>query len=320
DGDGELLRLDHERFSELVRLDPNIGLALSASLSRRLGVASQNIKDSEHLVRGHVEQQLARLAPHLRTLLLRASILDDANPASLQTLFGADAGAVSAGLAELGWRKGRAPAAVAATLRAAYAREAGAETVRAFALAAIDTLSHAQHWQEALALAENFGTRPDFVAMFGRALRSENNLPPERVSRWLQWLTDDEAASDPVLAAGRNALREAQLTLDAGTEPQRRARVRKVWERIRSRPSHLLAGCASILFIVAAIAVAPFSKPIAFVLLLAAAIVLWVVAIFPEFVVYLGLVVAWVFLGIASPGQAVAGFGSTAWISILSIL
>ena len=74
------------------------------------------------------------------------------------------------------------------------------------------------------------------------------------------------------------------------------------------------------MLILAAIAVSPISKPAAFVLLLAGAIVLWVVAIFPEFVVYLGLVVAWVFLGIAEPAQAVAGFGSTAWISIFAIL
>jgi len=44
------------------------------------------------------------------------------------------------------------------------------------------------------------------------------------------------------------------------------------------------------------------------------------VAILPEFVVYLGLVIGWVFLGIATPAQAVAGFGSTSWISILAIL
>ena len=44
-------------------------------------------------------------------------------------------------------------------------------------------------------------------------------------------------------------------------------------------------------------------------LLLGAAIVMWVVAILPEFVVYVGLVIGWVFLGIAEPAQAVKGFG-----------
>ena len=55
-------------------------------------------------------------------------------------------------------------------------------------------------------------------------------------------------------------------------------------------------------------------------LLLGAAIVMWVVAILPEFVVYVGLVIGWVFLGIAEPAQAVKGFGSTSWILILAIL
>src|SRR5215207_7660675 len=94
--------------------------------------------------------------------------------------------------------------------------------------------------------------------------------------------------------------------------------LRGAWSRVRSRRS--LAVTASLVLVGAAIAASTTSKPAAFLLLLGAAIVLWVTAILPEFVVYLGLVIGWVFLGIASPAQAIAGFGSPSWISVFAIL
>ena len=66
DGDGELLRLDKDRFSELVRRDPSIGLTLSASLSRRLRAASQSITESDAAIRRQVARQLGQVLP-LRT-------------------------------------------------------------------------------------------------------------------------------------------------------------------------------------------------------------------------------------------------------------
>ncbi len=320
DDDGELLRLDHERFAELVRNDPNIGLALSASLSRRLGAASRSIKDSEQLIREHVLQRLARCAADERLRVLQASVLASADPDALQIVFGADTARLSDALAELGWQDSQAPAAVVNTLRESYTREAGAEAVQDFAVAAIERLVEAGQWLNALTVAESAASRAHFVALLGRALRGGQALPPERIVHWLQWLNEDEAALDPVLAAGQSALRQAQVMAEVEAEAPGRIRLRRVWDHLRARPSRLVAGAASLALIAGAIAVSPVSKPGAFVLLLAAAIILWVVAIFPEFVVYLGLVVAWVFLGIATPTQAVAGFGSTAWISIFSIL
>jgi DASS family divalent anion:Na+ symporter len=319
DGDGELLRLDHERFAELVRRDPHIGMALSASLSRRLGAASRSIKDSEHIIRDHVEQTLGRQPPDWRNRILQASILDRADIEALNVMFGGHADGVAKRLAELGWPPGRPPAAVVSALREAHARQAGSSSVRIFAREIVEKLEAADCWEQALAIAEKFAARSDFVSMFGRALRGGADLSPEHISHWLQWLTDDEAATDPVLAAGRDALRKAQR-MDAVGEPVGRVRLRSLWDKLIARPTRLIAGAVSGLFIVAAIGVSSTSKPWAFVFLLASAIVLWVVAIFPEFVVYLGLVVAWVFLGIARPSEAVAGFGSTSWISIFAIL
>lgn len=320
EGDGELLRLDHERFAELLRRDPQIGLALSASLSRRLGTASRSIKDSEQLIRERIETQLHALSPEDRNRVLRASALDEASPSDLEVLFGADAPAVAEQLTQLGWRNGRAPAAVISALRAAQLRIFGAENVAAFARDITDKLEDAGSYERALAVAENFASREDFVALFGRALRNGADIAPERISHWLQLLTDEEAAADPVLDAGRAAFRQAQAMTETPPEPSFRERLDLFWQRLRARPVKLFSGAASLMLVIAAIVASSSSKPAAFVLLLAAAIVLWVAAVFPEFVVYLGLVVGWVFLGIARPSEAIAGFGSTSWISIFSIL
>jgi len=320
DGDGELLRLDQERFTELVRRDPNIGLALSASLSRRLGAASRTIKDSEHLIRDRVERQLDALTAEQRANVLRVSVLDEANEQSLAVLFGADGADVAARLADLGWDEGRAPAAVVSALRAAHARAFGPDNVAAYARETIEKLSNAECWQDALTVAETFAPREKFVALFGRALRAGAELSSDKILHWLQWLTEEEAASDPVLAAGRDALRQAQVAAEPAPEISFRQRLLNFSNRLRNKPGQIVSVALSVVFVAAAIYASTSSKPAAFVLLLAGAIILWIAAIFPEFVVYLGLVVAWVFLGIAKPSEAVAGFGSTSWISIFAIL
>ena len=61
DGEGELLRLDQERFTDLLRRDPSIGLALSASLSRRLHGALRSIREGDELVRRQTESRLAQM-------------------------------------------------------------------------------------------------------------------------------------------------------------------------------------------------------------------------------------------------------------------
>ena len=70
----------------------------------------------------------------------------------------------------------------------------------------------------------------------------------------------------------------------------------------------------------AAALVNPFSPLLAFLLVLGAAVALWVSAVVPDFVVCFALVIAWVVLGMATPAEAVAGYGTTSWISVLALL
>jgi len=359
DGDGELLRLDKDRFSELVRRDPSIALTLSASLSRSLRAASQNIKESDAAIRHQVARQLGQVPSQLRTPILRASLLDDADGAAMLAVFGADAADISEQLTALGWVNGEPSRPIARALSDTYASEAGADAVRSFAREAVERLADAGSWRNALALAERFSDRPALAALLGRALRHEDKPPGEHVAPWLAQLSEAEAADDAVLAVARATGYGASVAPEAALRLLRRAlplaqargdtsaisrieaeiaghanafeviegpgpglpsRLRTFRHDLRANPSRFGAVALSVFLILAAIVVSAFSKAGAFVLLLGSAIALWSVALLPEFVVYLGLVIAWVFLGIATPAQAVAGFGSTSWISIFAIL
>ncbi len=359
DTPGELLRLDHERFQELVRRDPGIGLALSASLSRRLRTASQSIKESDAVVRRQLDRQLAQAPAALRPQLLQASLLEVADAAALPALFGADAGNISAQLASLGWVNGTPPPPVARAWHEAYVKDAGADAVRTFASTAIEPLATAGSWRNALALAQTHSDPASFAALLARALRDPSRFPPAQAAPWLARLSDAAAANDPALALERAAWHAAHGDQPAALRLLRRAlplaqargdapalgrleteltrhtrsvhaaeknlprpapRLSKFLTGLRANPSRSTALTLTVLLLLSAIGVGTFSKSGAFILLLGAAIVLWVIAILPEFVVYLGLVIAWVFLGIAKPAQAVAGFGSTSWISIFAIL
>src|SRR4051794_37171594 len=154
DGDGELLRLDQERFTETLRRDPSIGLALSASLSRRLHGALRSIKEGDEVVRGQVDRHLARLQSDARDRVLHAALLPEATPSALECLFGPHAPEVSSELAALGWRAEKPPAAAAGALREAHSEHAGPEAARAVALGTVQRLAEAGLWRDALRLAE----------------------------------------------------------------------------------------------------------------------------------------------------------------------
>ena len=355
DGAGELLRLDHDRFQELVRKDPSIGLSLSASLSRRLRTASQTITETDAAIRHQIARRTQQTPVEIRTQMLQAGLLMQADAISLHALFADDGPAISERLTALGWVNGAPSVAVARALKDAYAEAAAADAARDFALQAIEPLVEAGSWRNALAFAETYGDGPALAALLGRALRVEDVAVHDQANPWLARLNDAHAEGDVILAVARanahaakeahgqgvvllqRALVLAQGQGDASAVAQLEAEIARHsafvsaapvtppqwmlwWASVRARPARFAAVTMSVLLILAAIIVSPHSKAGGFVLLLGAAIVMWVVAILPEFVVYVGLVIGWVFLGIAEPAQAVKGFGSTSWILILAIL
>lgn len=57
-----------------------------------------------------------------------------------------------------------------------------------------------------------------------------------------------------------------------------------------------------------------------FVLLLVAAIVMWSTGALPTYLVALGLLAAWLLTGLATPEQALSGYGSSSWLFVFAIL
>jgi CRP-like cAMP-binding protein len=107
-GPGELLRLDRDRFIDLIRSDPKIGLALSATLSRRVQHASCSLTEAREALADVVEPHLARLPPDARRNVLQASLLGPNQARSLDVVFGAEAERITAHLTEIGWSIGPA--------------------------------------------------------------------------------------------------------------------------------------------------------------------------------------------------------------------
>src|SRR3954451_24839885 len=108
-GPGELLRLDRDRFIDLLRSDPKIGLALSATLSRRVRHASRSLTEAREALADVVEPHLALLPPAARRNVLRASLLNPRQPRALDIVFGDEATRIKADLAEIGWQDGPPP-------------------------------------------------------------------------------------------------------------------------------------------------------------------------------------------------------------------
>src|SRR4030095_2568455 len=84
--------------------------------------------------------------------------------------------------------------------------------------------------------------------------------------------------------------------------------------------STLVIGGVSLGLVVAGILLGRSQPQLAFVLLLFAAILLRLQDTLPDFAAGLGLIVAWIVAGLATPSQALAGFASLEWVFVLAIL
>jgi len=357
-GPGDLLRLDRDCFVDLLRSDPKIGLALSATLSRRVRHASRSLTEAREALADVVESHLARLSPDSRRRLLQASLLVPGRAPSLDIVFGAEAERIRAQLADVGWQDGPPPALMP-FLDELHEREAGRHDVLAFADNASLRLANAGHWTEALALAHRVDHRATFVALLSQALRDGSALTAEDARSWIESVSDDEAAGDAALALARAQWHESQgdaataadllrrtrdagrfagaanrseqfvveiarLAAAAGAQIEDRSpaalRARALWQHWRSRPTVALGAGVAATALGAAALINPLSPFAAFLLVLGAAVALWVAAVLPDFVVCFALVIVWVLLGMASPAEAVAGYGTSSWISVLAIL
>jgi DASS family divalent anion:Na+ symporter len=347
-----VLRLDRERFEALVRGQPSSFLAIARVLSRRLAAANRMRLAEEQALAAGLEGSLDRLPPERRDAVLEASLLEE--PAGLTVLSGNRAETLLADLGTLGVG-GEGGTVVRDLLRDRLLRDEGPARLRRRAEVLAMRLAAAGAWEAALGVRAAHADAQSLATMLARALRATPPLPPERARQWIERLGDDAAVVDPDLALARAAFYESRgdpvRALDLlrralggalhaedaarlGAEISRLALAvgeHRVTDTGRSPritgeapiprgtgwPGRVCLGAGVLLTIVAAWPAASPSRT--FVLLLLAAIAIMLSRRLPDFVVGLGLVAAWILLGVAKPAEALAGFASKEWLFVLAV-
>ncbi len=166
----------------------------------------------------------------------------------------------------------------------------------------------------ALARAAHYEQRGDASTALGLLSRAQSSALAEREAESRQVLNAEAARLASVAALrGRGDLSGVDLDLDLDF----RAILERLGKQSRKRWLALLLVLG---FLGTAIAFGRGRPQEVFLLLLAAAMVLWLIDIFPKFVVGVGLVAGWVLFGIAKPTQAAAGFASMEWMFIVAVL
>jgi hypothetical protein len=284
--------------------------------------------------------------------VLEASLLEQ--PAGLAAILGDRAETLREDLADLG--VGRDGGAVVRDiLRDRLVRDEGAARVRRRAEVLSMRLAAAGAWDAALGVRAAHADAQSLAAMLARALRAAPPLSPDRARQWIERLGDDAALGDADVALARAAFHESRgnparaldvlrralggalrgedgarlgaevsrLALAVGEHPVADAglRPRITGEAPIPRgtgwPGRVCLVAGAVLTLAAAWPAA--NAPRTFVLLLLAAIATMLSRRLPDFVVGLGLVAAWILLGVAKPAEALAGFASREWLVVLAV-
>jgi CRP-like cAMP-binding protein/di/tricarboxylate transporter len=347
-----VLRLDRERFETLVRAQPSSFLAIARVLSRRLTIANRMRLVEEQALAAGVESSLDRLPAERREAVLEASLLEQ--PAELAILSGDSADTLRGDLDDLGM--GREGGAIVRDLvRDRLLRDEGPAGVRRRAEVLSMRLAAVGAWDAALGVRAAHADAPSLATMLARALRAVPPLAPERARLWIERLGDETVLGDADLALARAAFHESRgnparaldvlrralggalrgedgarlgaeisrLALAVGEHPisDTGLRPRITGEAAMPHgtgwPGRVCLVLGAALTVGAAWPAA--NPPRTFVLLLLAAIATMLSRRLPDFVVGLGLVAAWILLGVAKPAEALAGFASKEWLFVLAV-
>lgn len=362
ESDGELLRLNRARVIEFLHLQPATLRAVTAILHR--GQAQNNLPKAatarqregtaergatqERMARALMMVELGRLPPDRLTRVLQASVLEEVSLPALRLLFDEAADDVARDLSELGIRRSRNSGSALQALRERFESEHGKEATAKFLRNAVEGLTGAQRWDEALAILNRVGDRTCLVKTLGEALRDTPPLSSERVQHWINSLTDDETLADSQVLLARAAKLESQGEREAAARLLRRglgsglaaadpiigqqmaselsrlataaAKPQESFKRRSKRRGTIIAAGISVLFAIIATLLEPANTQGRFLLLLPAGLILWIGGVLPEFAVGFILIASFVLFGVVKPARALAGFASSNWVFVLSIL
>src|SRR5207248_5093005 len=124
--------------------------------------------------------------------------------------------------------------------------ESGTERFQVFAEDVASRLAGAQLWDEAVSVVARHAPRAAFVSLLAQAHRSVPPMSGEQAARWLERITDEEAASDTELALARAALYEQRDEPEAAARLLRRALGNALVEQDPARGQRLSAALARV--------------------------------------------------------------------------
>lgn len=355
EGPAELLRLERHRFLDLLQKHPTLALRIVTTLSSRLRARDRTIVQSDRVIASIVETSLARLPPERRHKVMEVTLLEEISPSALEALHGPEAAQVLQDLAAFGITLDQPSPPILQVLRNRFEQEVGIERVREIAQQVALRLADAYRWDACLPVLARYAPRQEFVSALARALSAVPPLSFEESVHWVAQVTDEEAAQHGELAVAKASLYESRGDTSAALQLLRRAlgvalvdgdaeRGRLLTEHIArlsvAAGSPVTAGLefglrsfqvrrrvsgrkflpvAAAVALVAAAAFIYRTPQWTFLLLLAAALILWATEAFPSFMISLGLVAASILLGVADAEHAAAGFGSIEWMFVVAV-
>jgi DASS family divalent anion:Na+ symporter len=326
--------------------------AAPARSVRERGRTAERAAAQERIARALTMVEIGRLSAERLNRVLQASVLEEVSLPALRLLFGTAADEVARDLSDLGIRRDRNSESALQSLRERFEQAQGKETAAEFVRDALEKLTGEQRWDEALAILKRVGNRTRLVKTLGEAVRATPPLSGERARHWVHLLTDGETLADGQLVLMRAGILENQGEREAAARLLRRglgsglagadpiigqqiaselSRLAAITTIRRSPPQTtvtrhgwglgtLLAIGVSVALVILVAIIGKYHMGVSCLLLLVAALVIWISGVLPYFAVGLLLASAWIIFGVAKPAQAMAGFASANWVFVVAIL
>ncbi|HUQ16956.1 MAG TPA: SLC13 family permease [Candidatus Saccharimonadales bacterium] len=181
----------------------------------------------------------------------------------------------------------------------------------------LNTLGPGDHFGEMALLTDDTRSATVRADIDGEVLRLDRET-------FLRLLDDDPQVGRAVAAALARRLRQRDPSASAAvTRPPSSVIAATRGAGLRRAGAHRVVTALGVLAAAAIVGAAFFLVDLAqwrFSLLLLAAVILWVTEPVPTYVVSLGLVIAWVFTGLAPDYKTVSGFASMSWVFVFAVL
>ncbi|MDF2684550.1 MAG: crp 3 [Brevibacillus sp.] len=344
--DAELYIIDRETFQGLVEEQPSISTYFIRLLSRRLTTTNEQLMTTKELTSQGIAKELDAFPPQLVHLLLCCSLFPRISGKWLTDQFGIDLEEVLERMPTVrrfieevdqspGWytlvSDTRQVMTEIATIRFGHEekRKQMTEMLSYYEAteeweAAVELLSQSGRWPEALEVVDRVRSLFD-VASQKRLYKLLHACPPEYIvssfERFSHCISQVKPETGIALLDrawsehGEHYTNEQWIARLAGSAGG-------LFQRSR------LGGWIATVLVLVSLAFFHYMEPLGglsrtamdFIGVGIAAVILWIVNLIPDYIVSLGMVMAWVLGGLVTPEVALSGFATTTWLYMIFIM